>query len=116
MALILFTGTDPEAMRARQRVLEINGHRVVTALNQTELSAACREYKFDVAVIGQTLGPQMKQHVVDLVREYCPSVKVLELYPLTSSRTIKDADSWIGGNADVPKELVDRIAQLTKAA
>ncbi|HZI58257.1 MAG TPA: hypothetical protein VFF39_15860 [Verrucomicrobiae bacterium] len=116
MALILFTGNDPEAMRARQRLLETNGHRVLTALNKTELSAACTEYKFDVVVIGQSLAPQMKQYVVDLVRDYCPNVKVLELYSQTSQYVIKDADSWIGVKADVPKELVDRIAELTKAA
>jgi DNA-binding NtrC family response regulator len=116
MALVLCTGADPEVMKARERLLERAGHKVVMATNERELSAACRQHRFDVAIIGQTLKPMMKQHVVDLVRQHCPNTKILELYPITDSRTIEDADSWIAVPDNVPPELPDRVAELAAQA
>jgi CheY-like chemotaxis protein len=116
MALILCTGVDPEAMQVRRQFLERAGHQTVTAMNEKELSAACNAQRFDVVILGQTLSPKMKQHVVDLIRQYCPDTKILELYPISAVRTIEDADSWIETTTDPTQELADRVAELSKAA
>lgn len=116
MALVLCTGADPDVMKARQEVLIRAGHRVMTAMNEKELSAACKKYKFDVVVIGQTLSKNMKQRVVDLIREHCPDIKILELYPITSGRAIEDADSWIETPGEVPQNVADRVDELAKAS
>ena len=116
MALVLCTGADPEVMKERERLLERAGHTVVMATNQKELAAACRQHHFDVAIIGQTLKPLMKQYVVDLIREHCPSVKILELYPIEDTRVIEDADSWIAVPESVPPDLPDRVAELAGQA
>lgn len=116
MALVLCTGADPEVMKVRKDFLIRAGHRVVTAMNEKELSEACQKHQFDVVVIGQTLSKLMKQHVADLIRHHCPDVKVLELYPITIGRALEDADSWIEAPADVPQELADRVTELAKAS
>jgi hypothetical protein len=121
MALVLCAGSNPEAMIARREFLQKAGHRVVTAMNEKELSDACQKYQFEVVVIGQTLSKSMKQHIVDLIRQHCPDVKVLELYPITMGRAIEDADSWIEAPADVPQEdvpeeLAERVAELARAS
>ena len=121
MALVLCTGANPEAMLARREFLQKAGHRVVTAMNEKELSDACQKYQFEVVVIGQTLSKSMKQHIVDLIRHHCPDSKVLELYPITTGRAIEDADSWIESPADEPQEdvpegLAERVAELAKAS
>lgn len=114
MAFVLCTGADPEVMRDRQLFLEKAGHRVVTATNEKELSAACKEHRFDVVIVGQTLSAQMKQHVGSLIRKHCPDAKILELYPISDSRTLEDADSWIEVLGGVPPELADRVAALAQ--
>ena len=121
MALVLCVGSNPAAMLARRELLQKAGHRVVAALNEKELSDACKKYQFEVVVIGQTLSKSMKQHIVDLIRQYCPDTKVLELYPITMGRAIEDADSWIEAPAnvpqeDVPEELAERVAELARAS
>ena len=78
MALVLCTGSNPEAMLARRELLQKAGHRVVTAVNEKELSEACKQHQFEVVVIGQALSKSMKQHIVDLIRQHCPDTKVLE--------------------------------------
>lgn len=116
MALVLCTGTNPDVIKAGQQLLERAGHRVVTAVNENELSVACKEHQFDVAVIGESLGPQMKRHVVELIRQHCPDTKILELYQLSTARSVKDADSWIESPSDTSKELADRVTEMTNAA
>ena len=114
MAFVLCTGADPEVMRDRQLFLEKAGHRVVSAINERELSAACKEHRFDVVIVGQTLSAKMKQYVSGLIRKHCPNTKILELYPIADRRILEDADSWIEVPDGVPSELADRVAALAQ--
>ena len=114
MAFVLCTGADPEVMRDRQLFLEKAGHRVVSAINERELSAACKEHRFDVVIVGQTLSAMMKQYVSGLIRKHCPNTKILELYPIADRRILEDADSWIEVPDGVPPELADRVAALAQ--
>lgn len=116
MALVLCTGVDPEATQARRQFLERAGHKTITATNERELAAACKLVRFDVVILGQTLSPKMKQHVVDLIRQHCPDIKILELYPVSAAHAIEDADSWMETSTDPKQELADRVSELTKAA
>ena len=112
MALVLCTGADKALLKTRRYILEEAGHTVVTVTDEISLRAACAKNRFDVAVIGQSTGPRMKPRIYDLVREYCPNAKVLELYSPHLGRVIDDADSWLPTPTDVPKELADRVTQL----
>lgn len=112
MALVLCTGVDQSLIRTRKLILERAGHTVVTASNQHELMAACREHQFDVAVIGQTVSLNIKKSVASLIRQYCPDAKLLELYQVDVGRAVEDADSWMEVPTDVPKDLSDRVTDL----
>jgi DNA-binding NtrC family response regulator len=116
MAFVLCTGTIPEVMKARQTTLEQAGHKVITALSEGELAGACKEHKFDVVIIGQTLVPEMKQHVFDLIREHCADTKILELHWTSESRTVEDADDWLEVKDHVPQKLAEHISELAQAA
>ncbi len=116
MAFVLCTGADPAVMRDRQLLLEKAGHRVVSATNEKELSSACKKHQFDVVIVGQTFSAPMKQHVGSLIRKHCPETKILELYPISDSRTLEDADSWIEVPDGVPPELADRVTALAQAS
>jgi CheY-like chemotaxis protein len=116
MALVLCTGIDPAVMQTRKLILEQAGHTVVLATNEPDIIGACGKHAFHVAVIGQTISRRMKQKVVSLIRENCPSAKILELYPMHQGRAIEDADSWLQVPADVPDELAERVGELARKA
>jgi ActR/RegA family two-component response regulator len=113
MALILCTGADRRLLTTRQLILERSGHRVMTAVNEQELIEHCHDYTFDLAVIGQSLGPKMKLHAMDLLREHCPSVKILELYSPYAERALKDADAWMEMPTNGPQDFERVVRALT---
>jgi len=112
MALVLCTGSDPVLMETRRLILEKAGHTVVAVSDERALAAACEQNKFDVAVIGQNVSPNLKRRVLMLVRKYCPSVKVLELHHNYASKALDNADAWLEVPSDTPGELADHVAQL----
>jgi CheY-like chemotaxis protein len=112
MALVLCTGWDQALLDTRALILKSAGHQVHRARTQQEVVSACRQNQFDVAVIGQSLSPRMKQVVASLVKEHCPNVKLLELYPPHLGKSVSDADDWLAVPADVPSDLAQRVAAL----
>ena len=112
MALVLCTGSDPVLMETRRLILEKAGHTVVAVSDERALMAACEQYKFDVAVIGQNVSPKIKRRALMLVRKNCPSVKVLELHHNYAPRALDNADAWLEVPMDMPGELADRVTQL----
>ena len=112
MALVLCTGVDPILMRTRQLILEQAGHTVVTASDESVVTTACRQHTFDVAVIGQAISSKVKRHIMSLIRQHCPSAKILELYRFPTGKILDDADSWLEVPTDVPQELADRVMAL----
>jgi hypothetical protein len=111
MALVLCTGVDPVLMRTRQLLLENAGHTVVPASDEHEIKTICSKQKFEVAVIGQNISPNVKARFAELVRAHCPNVGILELCPPYSSKTLKDADAWLEMPGD-PEELVNAVNSL----
>lgn len=114
MALVLCTGIDPMLLKTRKLILEQAGHTVITAKNQQELTDACNQHQFDVAVIGQSVSSNMKRIIAALVRKQCPSAKILELHPQYQGKSVKDADSWLETPADVPRALSQRVTELAE--
>jgi len=113
MGLILCTGADRRLLTTRQLILERLGHRVITAVDERELIQHCHDYTFDLAVIGQNLGDKMKLHAMDLLREHCPSVKILELYSEHRERALKDADAWMEMPTNGPQYFERVVMTLT---
>lgn len=114
MALVLCTGVDKALLQSRRLILERAGHTVVSAADEQTLITACQKHSFDVAVIGQTVSVNMKHRIASLVRQYCPGAKILELFPLYAGKALTDADSWLSVPVDVPKDLADRVNELTR--
>ena len=115
MALVLCTGVDRALITTRRLILEKAGHKVVAVTDETEVVAACKKQTFDVAVIGQAVSTHAKRQIMQSVRQYCPSAKILELYRFSLGKKLEDADSWLEVPTDVPEELAERVAALTKA-
>jgi len=112
MALVLCTGVDFALVRTRQLILQRAGHTVVIAMNESAVVSACEQHEFDVAVIGQTVSSQTKRQLGSLVRQHCPTAKVLELYRFSLGKVLEDADEWLEVPVDVPQELAERVSAL----
>jgi hypothetical protein len=81
-------------------------------MDEASLIQACKQNKFEVAVVGQTVSPKIKRRIAGLIRESCRGAKLLELYTVSSGRVLEDADSWLEVLADVPQELATRVGAL----
>jgi CheY-like chemotaxis protein len=92
-------------------MLENAGHTVVSVSDEHEIKTVCTNQKFDVAVIAQNMPPKMKARVAEIVREHCPSARILELCPPYASKALKDADAWLEMPGD-PQELVNAVNSL----
>jgi hypothetical protein len=114
MAVVLCTGGDPALLETTQLILEQAGHSTIRAVNRLAVFSACQRVIFDVAVIGQFLSPLKKRSMASLIRQYCPSARILELYPANESKAIKEADSWLEVPADIPQDVVERVSELAK--
>jgi len=114
MALVLCTGVDKALLQSRRLILEHAGHTVVSVTDEQTLTTVCQKHSFDVAVIGQTVSPNMKHRFAAVVRQHSPDARILELYPLFAGKGLSDADSWLSVPVDVPKELADRVNELAQ--
>jgi hypothetical protein len=112
MATVLCTGADRILIETRNLILRQAGHTAVPAMEEPELVEACTNQKFDVAVIGQAISNSQKQRLFHLVRKYCPSARVLELYAPFSGRALPDADDWLEVPARVPADLAVHVERL----
>ena len=112
MARVLCTGVDEVLLQTRRLILEKAGHEVVTATTEPALITACKEYSFDVAVIGQALPTNLKRRTSMLIRQFCADVKVLELYERHRARVLDDADMWLAVPSEAPRDLADRVTDL----
>jgi hypothetical protein len=112
MAIVLCTGSDRALIKTRKLILQKAGHEVFTAMDESGVKSACQKRAFDVAVIGQTAIRKTKHELLDAIRRYCPSAKILELYQSHRGKTLSEADSWLEVPADVPDELAERVNSL----
>jgi DNA-binding response OmpR family regulator len=114
VAYVLCTGVDPALMATRKLLLERAGHTVFIARDEHELTSACRQIRFDVAVIGQAVPTATKEEIAAAIRESCPGVKILELFSPHQGKRIEAADSWLEVPADVPEEFAARVNELAR--
>ena len=116
MATVLCTGADAGLVQTRVWILRQAGHTAVGTMSEDQIVAACADYRFDVAVIGQALSPTQKRCVLTVIREQCPTAKVLELYSVSTGRVLPDADDWLDVPASIPEHLPEKVSALAAGA
>jgi CheY-like chemotaxis protein len=112
IALVLCTGVHHNLVETRKLILEDAGHTVITATSESAIEHACQQHTFDVAVIGQAITTNEKTRFLAIIRQRCPAVKVLELYPPYLGRTLQGADDWLQVPLDVPPDLAEHVTAL----
>lgn len=115
MALVLSTGNNPLLVEARKIILQQAGHNVITAMDELEAAAYCQIHRFEVAVIGHSASRSRKHALASVIRKYCPSAKILELYIPYEGKVLSDADSWLEAPSDIPPDLLERVNELAAA-
>jgi hypothetical protein len=114
MALVLCTGVDRVLLEKRKLSLEQAGHTVISATNQPQVISACQQHQFAVAVIGQGVSANSKRLIASLVRQYCPTAKILELYSPQEDKAVESADSWLPTPGEVPSQFAEHVAELAQ--
>lgn len=113
MALVLCTGAHSTLTQTRRLVLEAAGHTVVPALEEKQIKEACARHKFEVVVIGQSGAVKLTKTWREIIRDFCPAAKVLEVYTPGTGSILKDADDWLESPA-MPSELTARVSALAR--
>jgi CheY-like chemotaxis protein len=114
MPLVLCTGKDASLMKTRQLILERAGHTVLPASNSRELEKVCSKHKFDVVIIGQSTPARLKREHIAIIRRFCPTSKVLELYPPYVGKILDDADAWLEMPPESPEQLIATVNRLAE--
>ncbi len=114
MALVLVIDADEGELARIAAALEAAGHWVVTATLEPVAIAACSQNPFAVAVIGAAVPAPEKHRAFNVVREHCPSAKIVELYRPGSSPVLTEADAALPATADLATELPRRLAASAK--
>jgi hypothetical protein len=116
MAVVLCISADESLAMTRRMILQKAGHRVLTVFTVPEAEQACSAQPIDVAVIGQGVPHRERVRIRDLIRNLCPSAKLLELYVPSLGKTIPDADDWLEVPGVAPAELGERVSTLAGEA
>lgn len=113
MATVLCTGSNGGITSTRKLILEEAGHTVVAAMSSPEIIAACHDFQFHVAVIGESGHSERSLEWAALIRERCPGVKIVEIYPPQLGASLPSSDARLE-SPDVGAKLADRVAELSK--
>lgn len=76
-------------------------------------SRSLREQKLDVIVIGQALHSNEKRRIFQLVRQHCPTAKVLELFgPGDGEKVLPGVDDSMEVSDVTDDSFADRVSAL----
>ena len=115
MAVVMCVSTNDTLSQTRQMILESAGHRVLVVRTVSEAKKACAGNKVEVAVIGQGVPRPERVRVYELLRQECPTAKILELFLPSDGKVLKDADAWLEVPVTTPPQLAERVTELAKA-
>ena len=104
MARILSISLDEELLAARQKVLEAEGHSVVSACGFREAVQRSRP-DFDLIVVGHTFPPDEKRRIIQELRKRGCQAPVLGLF--------RDQDKSEKGDPS-PKRVVASVKTMLK--
>jgi|SRR6185437_6624516 DNA-binding response OmpR family regulator len=113
MAEILNVGFDSALLTTRRIMLEGAGHRVEQARDLLQVIAACERTSFNVVILGNSLIPNEKLRVADVVRRQCDGVRLLELHNGVRP-DLRDADAHLQALEAGPEELLQVVESLLK--
>ncbi len=113
MANVITVGANEAVLTTRKAILEKAGHDVVVARDLREIIAACSTRGFDVGVIGQSLPPQEKLRVREILLELCTGIKILEFHNGIAP-DLKTRDAHLGVADSTPEDLVQTVERLAR--
>lgn len=94
-------------------MLEAEGFEVHSASDFLQVEAACRDDKFQLAIVDHTLAPKIKRAIAAVIREKRAGTFILELCQISSE--IPDSDYvLIGHDPEALVRMVLRIARERK--
>jgi len=113
MATVLCISIEDAVITKCKYILKEAGHTVVTAMSSPEIIAACHDFKFDVAVVGESGHSQTSQEWAAVIRERCPGVKIVEVSSPHLGVCVPSSDARLAP-AEVPAKLAERVAEVSK--
>lgn len=79
MAHLMVIAESEFTANAIDEALTQRGHLVTTATDFTHIEPSCTGLAFDVAILSLNIPSKVKQAILMQLREYCPTVPVLDM-------------------------------------
>ena len=107
---ILCISATEAILQTRKLLLERHGYAVIPALNFRDVEQACKDGKFDLALVGHDLEAKIKKALGLKIREHCSGVPILEM--CRYSPEIEGSTFTI---TDSPAELLQTISEILES-
>ncbi len=108
MSKILSIDSNQSLLKTHQLMLEVEGHKVVSASNFLEVTAACNQKDIDLIIVGHTIAANVKRAITATIRQNEIAAPILELFLI--SPEIPDAEYALMESG--PEQLIGKIRQI----
>lgn len=76
---ILNISADRNVATTREMILRQHGHQVLTAFDLPDVERACREAKFDLAILGHSLNRSQRERVLQILSSHCKGAPIIDI-------------------------------------
>jgi CheY-like chemotaxis protein len=98
--------------QSRAAILQSAGHEVIPALDTLQVQAQCEKHPdLDLVIIGYGLPRAEKRRAMRIVRQYCRTIPILELYQPGTDPVDEEAKDQLSA-ADKPESLLARVNEI----
>lgn len=113
MPNVIVIGINAAILATRKAILEKAGHTVALARDLREVIAECAKSSFDVGIVGQSLPPQEKLRVSEILLAHCTGIKILEFHN-GFTPDLRAPDAHLAVAASTPEDLVQTVERLAR--
>jgi len=109
---ILNVAKSDSLLNSRSAVLQGAGYEVVGAVDILGVKAACETHpSFDLVIIGYALPKEEKRRVMGVLRQFCGTTPIMELFSPGTAPVDEEADEQLAtsGEADM---LLREVAEV----
>ncbi len=108
---ILLTSHDA-LLETCKLLLAGNGYQVFTAVDPLEVAGLCQDHRFDLVVIGHTIGPSEAGSIMQTISESCGPVPVLKLEAGALPAAENPSHSMHTNAEGAPAEFIARVHKI----
>jgi DNA-binding NtrC family response regulator len=106
---ILYSEGEPEVLASQAVLIQKAGHEVHTAVGRKAVEEALRQNKFDLVVLGSTLGKNDRHHLPYMVKKANETTRVLVMHADGGRHPSVDGNMDTGYSVEALIEMISSM-------